>query len=617
MAMPRRNIVFHVQMPHMPPPLFLLSSPAETSQPIIQPYLATPPSPLGRKLPNGGLIVTDEATPELLYKFTPWTRSALAFAEIDAYTQLEKLDDQSGVVRLLGVSGTQDHLVRVMERSHEGSLDRLLLDAKENNAAADGIDNARSILAQIALTMANIHALGLVHRDIKAENILMFAADSPATRGERVRAKVSDFDRMQRLATGDWLTEPVGSLFHMAPELLAGQRYDRKVDVYAFGILIFEVAHGGARPYLNVATGMPGSIPRAEFSGKVVSDLYRPDWRATNESLRDLAMRCWAADPAERPEFTDIAARLLEAPHASPPRATAAAIRARTDHRALHAVGFAASIGQQRRSMEDAACVLATGSAIIAGVFDGFRGARTSTFAARRFALSLAATLDEDPLRAEAALRTTFESTEAALRRLEPPIECGSTATVAVFQDHGVTLAWLGDSPAYLLRKDQAPALLVTPHHPDRADEAAQVAANGGEIRREQTMLESGELIPWGPLRVFVPASEEAHGIALSRALGFFSFKPAIASAPDVVRLPRHDDDRYLVIASDGVSAVLSPEAVHGIIASSPSVQASAEAIIDAVLNGGAPDNASVIVVDLQLPPEGVPQGYGAGRCFF
>jgi len=101
-------------------------------------------------------------------------------------------------------------------------------------------------------------------------------------------------------------------------------------------------------------------------------------------------------------------------------------------------------------------------------------------------------------------------------------------------------------------------------------------------------------------LRVFLPGSGQDNGIALTRALGLARFKSAIGGTPEVARFARHEDDLFLVLASDGVFAVLTPEMVHHIIASSASAQHAAEAVIEAVLERGAPDNASVIVVDMR-----------------
>ena len=582
----------------------LLCCPNQAVPLIAHPYLLPPASPAGSRQPNGTIIVTDEAAPSLLYKFTPWVGSALAFDEIDAYARLRDLEGASGIVQLVGLSGTEEHVIRVMERSHRGSLDKVLRGVAMGTGMLDA-DLARSILADVAETMANIHALKLVHRDLKAENVLVFDRDANAGGGHDIRAKVSDFDRTVSLRDGTFLEEPVGSLFHMAPELLAHGKYDRKVDVYAFGILMFEVVHAGARPYANVATGMPGSLPRTEFSEKVMAEGYRPVWVHDDEALKSLAERCWAENPVDRPEFEEIAGLLkARSPRQRSPQP--ATTERKSGPAPIERAGIASTIGRQRRAMEDAACVLQTPDALVLGVFDGLRGSRTSTFAARRLALALADTLAKEPQNPDRAMRTAFETTEASLQRMMPAIECGSTATVAVLRGRDLFVSWLGDSPAFLYRKaeggaDVSPVKLVTGHHPDREDEATDVRARGGEIRREQKMMDSGELVPWGPLRVCAPESGEAKGgIALSRALGLFPFKPAVGSAPDAIRIERRDDDLFLVVGSDGVFEVLSPERVREIIVASPSAQDAAEAIIDAVMSGGAPDNAIVIVVDLR-----------------
>ena len=584
--------------------LFVLHSLPHANEAIVHPYVPDLPAPIGRDQPNGTMIVTDEARPSLLYKFSPWDRSALAFAEIEAYARLRGLADNSGIVQLEGVSGTDSHLVRIVERSHRGALDKFLLDATQGDVRSIDGDLVYSLIAQIAETMAHLHAHHQVHRDLKAENILVFDADANARDWRTVRAKVSDFDRAVELSKDEFLAEPVGSLFHMAPELLARRPYDRKVDVYAFGILMFEVAHGGARPYSNIATGMPGSHTREEFSSKVIDEAYRPAWLHGDERLQQIASRCWATDPDERPEFQEIFEALRAgSPWHKSPRSDER--RQKTRLGAIEAVGIGTTIGKQRRTMEDAVCTLKTPDALIAGVFDGLRGARTSTFAARRLAMTLADTLAKAPSEADAALRNSFDLTEATLRRMTPLLECGSTATVVLLRDVDLHVAWLGDSPAYLFRKaggdgEVSVIPLVNAHLPDREDEAIRVTSNGGALRREQRMLDSGEAVPWGPLRVFVPDGSEGGGVALSRALGLFAFKPAVGDEPDVMRLERHDDDLFLVVASDGVFGVLTPEDAYRIIAGAQSAQDAADAIIDAVLANGAPDNASVVVVDLR-----------------
>ncbi|MGV6872037.1 bifunctional serine/threonine-protein kinase/phosphatase [Pseudochelatococcus sp. B33] len=596
----------HWQAITMSPSRLVLHIPASVNQRVALAYLPHPPSPVGRRLPNGTIIVTDDAFPSLLYKFSPWKNSLLAFNEVDTYSRLYTIEDPSGIVQLEGVSGTEDHFVRVLERSHAGPLDRFLLDKARGDRRLVETELTRSILAQIAESMANIHSLNIIHRDLKAENILMFDEDPDAGNGRSVRPKVADFDRAVELSDGEFLQEPVGSVFHMAPELLAWQKYSRKVDVYAFGILMFEVAHGGARPHSNVATSMPGAITRAEFADKVVNEELRPNWLHEDEALKHLASRCWATNPDDRPEFQEIV-ELLKAGSPRHKSLGQAALEKQTrrEHADIDGVGTASDIGKVRTSMEDAVCVLKTPDALVACVFDGLRGPRTSAFSARRFAMALIDELTKNAEDGEAAVRHAFKIVDAALRTIEPPIECGSTAVVALLRDNDLLVSWLGDSPAYLFRKTDAgtghsAVPLVDRHHPGRDDEAARIAANGGVVHREQRWLDSGEAVPWGPLRVFVPDVSRSSGISLSRALGLFPFRPAIGDEPETVRLERQGDDLFLVLGSDGVFDVLDTEAAYQIVAAAGSAQYAADAVIDTVLKNGAPDNASVVVIDMR-----------------
>lgn len=587
------------------PSRVIFQLPTKPTRLIALPHLSGLPPPGGRRLPNGTIVAEPDDAPAHFYKFTRWSRSSLAFNEADIHAHIGAPGGIPGIVRLLGISGTEEHFVRVLERSRRGTLDRFL---RDETGDAMGPGCARTLLAEIAATLATLHSLDIVHRDIKAENILVFDTERQGD-DRSVAPKISDFDRAIILPPGAVLDEPVGSLFHMAPELLARQPYDRKVDVYAFGILMFEVVHRGARAYTNVATAMPGSISRAEFADKVIEGSYRPEWRHENEVLWKLAAQCWSADPRDRPEFWEIAGFLAEAER--PARnchklLTARPVADRTGI-GIGSFGLASTTGEIRPQMEDAACVLATPGRLIACVFDGLRGHRSSEFAARRLAVALAAGLEngaEDP---EDAIWRAFETTEAALGAIEPSPRCGSTATLALLLEHTLLLAWLGDSPAYLIGRDEHGELsckpLIRPHHPGREGEAARAIAHGGIIAREQHLLDSGEAVPWGPLRVFAPGSARdgarSGGVALSRAFGLPSCKPAVSGEPELIRLDRREDDLFLILGTDGVFEVLDGAAASEIAMAAASPQQAADAIIAAVSARGAPDNASVIVIDL------------------
>lgn len=560
---------------------FHLIAPDNPDRRISLPYAGPVPPPRGRKLANTTILVRDPARPERIWKLTPWEKAESVAGELAIYARL--IDSAApGIVALRGVSGTSAHLARVYDFAPFGELSHFLRRRHRQPRLLESAP-ARHILAQVAAAMAGMHARGIVHRDLKAENVLVFD-DAPLP-----RVRLGDFDRSVELAPGAAISAPVGSLFHMAPELHIGQPYDHRVDLFAFGILIHEVAHGGARLYQQVASGLPGALTAEEFATAVVAQGLRPEWHHPDEQLGELARRCLSHDPAQRPEFAEILTAVEgRTPPAPSPVAPSSPLPA--------TLGMAATIGLKRRGMEDACCVLDHGGTRILAVFDGFRGDRIAAFSARALALILADMLDQPDIGDGAAIERAFAQVQARIRRLDPMVTAGSTATVAVLRPDRICLGWLGDSPACLLGPD-GPRDLIRPHHPDNAAEAQRIAAAGGRLQREIRVMDSGEEIPWGPLRVHGP--DGAGGIALTRALGLPALSAIISQQPQVIEVALTHQDRFLVLASDGAFEGLRPEALADIVQAASDPQQGADRVIAEILRRGAPDNASVIVAAL------------------
>ncbi|MBI2931597.1 MAG: serine/threonine protein kinase [Planctomycetes bacterium] len=91
-----------------------------------------------------------------------------------------------------------------------------------------------SILRQIAEALAHIHSLGIIHRDVKPENVLV-AADSDC--------RLIDFSLAQTAwdRFWPWNRRAVGTPLYMAPEQIRGERCDARTDVYGFGATMFEL----------------------------------------------------------------------------------------------------------------------------------------------------------------------------------------------------------------------------------------------------------------------------------------------------------------------------------------------------------------------------------------
>jgi len=160
---------------------------------------------------------------------------------------------------------------------------------------------------QIALDVAKgmnfLHRRQVVHRDLKSLNLLLASAvqgddDVPAV-------KVSDFG-LSRVFLPDQakacMTGGAGTYHWMAPEVLSGQAYDEKVDVYSYGICLFELV---ARKIPYDGSGLePVSIAVAVSKGR------RPDAGAIPQDcpadLRFTMECCWAHRPSGRPGFDTI-----------------------------------------------------------------------------------------------------------------------------------------------------------------------------------------------------------------------------------------------------------------------------------------------------------------------
>ncbi|KAG8370240.1 hypothetical protein BUALT_Bualt14G0097400 [Buddleja alternifolia] len=159
---------------------------------------------------------------------------------------------------------------------------------------------AFKIVIQLALDLARglsyLHSKKIVHRDVKAENMLL---------DTQRNLKIADFGvaRVEAQNPKD-MTGETGTLGYMAPEVLDGKPYNRKCDVYSFGICLWEI-YCCDLPYTDLSF--------AEVSSAVVRQNLRPDIpRCCPNSLASIMKKCWDANPEKRPEMDEVV-RLLEA----------------------------------------------------------------------------------------------------------------------------------------------------------------------------------------------------------------------------------------------------------------------------------------------------------------
>ena len=209
------------------------------------------------------------------------------------------------IIKFIGYSfidfNNQKNVTIFMDLAKKGSLADLL--AKSQNGLLDEIvDNTAKqiILVGIARGMMILHQHHIIHRDLKPGNILLDNDYHPY---------ITDFGLSKLYETGRSMiqSQQCGTSMYMAPEIIQGNRYNGKVDVYSFGILMYEVVTNSL-PYPLLLNGkMTPSI----FNQKVVEEDFRPKFEfPINKSIQKLIESCWAKDPKERPTFEEIFKKL-------------------------------------------------------------------------------------------------------------------------------------------------------------------------------------------------------------------------------------------------------------------------------------------------------------------
>jgi serine/threonine-protein kinase len=172
------------------------------------------------------------------------------------------------------------------------------------------IEESRRIMRETADALAAAHQQGVIHRDVKPDNILL--------EGTRGRVMVTDFGIAKALsAEGGTLTDTgiaIGTPAFMSPEQAAGERViDGRSDLYSLGIVAYQML-AGELPFQ--APTVPGLLMKQIGTPPVPIDRLRPD---APDDLALTVMRCLEKDPEDRWPTADALRRALETGTYSPP----------------------------------------------------------------------------------------------------------------------------------------------------------------------------------------------------------------------------------------------------------------------------------------------------------
>jgi hypothetical protein len=195
------------------------------------------------------------------------------------------------------------HVYCVMELLRGRSLAELLREESPS------LERIRRILVQLCTALGAAHRLGVVHRDIKPDNLFLIERS-----GQTDFVKVLDFGVAKVLTaegTGGTLDGTIiGTPTYMSPEQAAGQPVDHRADIYAVGTVLYELL-AGRPPFLASSFG--------QLVVKVITEpppplpAHLPSGEPLPPELERLTLCCLAKEPEERPrQLAEVLAALRE-----------------------------------------------------------------------------------------------------------------------------------------------------------------------------------------------------------------------------------------------------------------------------------------------------------------
>jgi tRNA A-37 threonylcarbamoyl transferase component Bud32 len=179
-----------------------------------------------------------------------------------------------------------------LEFASNGSIEDVLSRIKKGDTPAFWThENISCMIIGLVVGMQYLHSHNIIHRDLKPANLLI---------DEKYRLRICDFGTAVFEECGT--TTGMGTLCYMAPESLEAAPPTKKVDVFAFGLILYELLVG--------ESVFPKDVNPIRLA-KLLTDNIRPEIpKSVAPVISRLIEKCWTTDPNSRPTFDEIYSEL-------------------------------------------------------------------------------------------------------------------------------------------------------------------------------------------------------------------------------------------------------------------------------------------------------------------
>jgi len=190
------------------------------------------------------------------------------------------------IIKLYDIFDTPNSLYLVMELVTGGELFDRIVEREQYSEA-----NAKEVMKQLLIAIEYFHSLGIVHRDLKPENLLL------ENESDDTNIKVTDFG-LGRFS--DLLMHTAcGTAGYVAPEILSCKGYDKEVDMWSAGVILYILLSGYPPFFDDHEPRLFESIMKADY------EFHPQYWDHISKEAKDLVSKLLVVNPHKRLSATE------------------------------------------------------------------------------------------------------------------------------------------------------------------------------------------------------------------------------------------------------------------------------------------------------------------------